>query len=105
MLGVEPVAELLAVSPPRVAVSWPPAQDETSGELDVQQYTLYRREAGALVPRPIASLPPASGSPGYSYEDADVEPGRTYTYYLGATDCTPAQSDLAQSSAVTVPSG
>jgi prepilin-type N-terminal cleavage/methylation domain-containing protein len=102
-LGVAPDAELTATSPPRVTISWPPALDENAGELDVQQYTLYRREAGALVPRPIASLPPAPGAPGYSYVDTDVEPGRTYIYYLGATDCTPAQSDLAQSPAVTVP--
>ena len=101
-LGVTPTAELSGLEPPSVTVSWPPAIDELSGELDVRQYTLYRRELSEPVPRPIASLPPSPELPSYTYVDTDVEVGKSYIYLLGATDCTPAQSELAASAVVLI---
>ncbi len=103
VLGVRPTAELNDLDPPSVTVSWPPALDETSGELDVWQYTLYRRKLGDPLPVPIASIPPGPAGPSYTYVDSDVEAGKTYVYLLGATDCTPAQSGLEQSGSVTIP--
>ncbi|HSG82127.1 MAG TPA: hypothetical protein VLC48_07750, partial [Gemmatimonadota bacterium] len=102
-LGVTPEAAVASVEPPAVSVSWSPAVDERAGESDVRQYTLYRRTTGEPIARPVASLPPDPGAATYTYVDADVEPGVIYTYFLGATDCTPAMSPLAQSPAVTVP--
>ncbi len=102
-LGVVPVAQVTGVDPLTVTITWPPAADERSGEADVMQYTLYRRELSEVTPRPIASLPPDQLLAVYTYDDTDVNPGETYEYYLGATDCTPSQSTLAQSGAVTIP--
>jgi type II secretory pathway pseudopilin PulG len=101
-LGVTPTAQQTGIDPPAVTISWPPAVDETAGEMDVRQYTLYRRESSETVPRPIASIPPGTIGPAYTYVDSDVETGKTYVYLLGATDCTPAQSGLAGSESVTV---
>jgi hypothetical protein len=103
MLGVIPAAEVTGLDPLAVTVTWLPALDELSGEMDVRQYTLYRRELSETLARPIASLPPSPSLPSYTYVDTDVEPGATYVYLLGATDCTPAQSSLAESAAVAVP--
>jgi hypothetical protein len=102
-LGVVPAAAVTGLDPFAVTVTWAAALDELSGEQDVRQYTLYRRELGEVLARPIASLPPNPDLPDYTYVDNDVESGKTYVYLLGATDCTPAQSPLAQSASVTVP--
>jgi prepilin-type N-terminal cleavage/methylation domain-containing protein len=102
-LGVVPAAEVTGVDPLAVTVTWAPATDEVSGEKDVHQYTLYRRELSEVTPKPIASIPPNPDLPNYTYVDNDVEPGATYVYLLGATDCTPTQSPLAVSASVTVP--
>jgi hypothetical protein len=104
-LGVTPTAQLTSDDPPSVTITWSAAVDETAGEMDVSQYTLYRREAGEPVSRPIASLPPGGAGPGYAYVDSDVESGKTYVYRLGATDCTPTQSELAGSNPVSIPGG
>lgn len=103
ILGVTPRAEVTSTDPPRITVSWSPALDELSGEHDVRQYTLYRREVSETLPRPLASLPPNPDLTTYTYIDTDVEAGVSYVYLLGATDCTPSQSALAASAAVTVP--
>ena len=87
----------------RVQISWLPALDERGGERDVRQYNLYRREASETTARPIASLPPNPDAAGYSYVDADLEAGKTYVYVLGATDCTPTASDVAESAPITIP--
>lgn len=104
-LAVAPTVRVTDADPPGITVRWPAALDETGGEQDVIQYTLYRREADATVPRPIASLPPGSDAQGYTYTDSDVEAGKTYVYLLGATDCTPTQSALSAASPITVPGG
>ena len=103
MLGVIPTVEVTAVDPPSVTITWVPALDERSGEMDVRQYTLYRRDVTEALPRPVASLPPDPTLTGYTYVDTDVEAGKTYIYLLGVTDCTPAQSDLAASPEVPIP--
>jgi len=103
-LGVTPRAEVSSADPPSVAVSWLPALDERSGEMDVRQYTLYRCELGEALPRPLASLPPNPDLTDYTYIDTDVGAGVSYVYLLGATDCTPSQSELAPSAPITVPS-
>lgn len=103
LLGSVPSVELTALDPFGVTITWAPAIDEIGGERDVRQYTLYRREISETLARPIASIPPDPVLTTYSYVDNDVEAGVTYVYLLGATDCTPSQSDLAQSSPLTVP--
>ncbi len=101
-LGVTPAATVVALNPPTVRVTWPPAIDETAGEMDVQQYTLYRKLVGTTMEKPIASLPPDPDVTSYIYMDSDVELGLSYVYGLVATDCTPAMSGMTRSAAVTV---
>lgn len=103
-LEVTPRAEVSSADPPSIAVSWLPALDERSAEMDVRQYTLYRHELGEALPRPLASLPPNPDLTNYTYIDTDVRAGVSYVYLLGATDCTPSQSELAASPPITVPS-
>jgi prepilin-type N-terminal cleavage/methylation domain-containing protein len=98
-LGVVPAVTFRDV-PPRVDITWAPAADERGGEEDVFQYTLYRRKVTETREEPIATVPPDAAVATYLYTDTDVEPGETYIYWLGATDCTPAQSTLAQSAPV-----
>lgn len=102
-LSVMPAANVTGLDPISITITWSPAYDERSGEADVRQYTLYRQELGELLPKPIASLPPDPDLSNYTYVDTSAEAGKTYTFFLGATDCTPAQSNLTQSPAVTVP--
>ncbi len=103
LLGSVPAVELTSLDPFGVTITWTPAIDEIGGELDVRQYTLYRREISETLARPIASIPPDPALTTYTYVDTDVQASATYVYLLGATDCTPSQSDLAQSSSLTVP--
>ncbi len=102
-LSVSPTASVTNLDPISITITWPPAPDERSGEEDVRQYTLYRKDAAEPLPRPLASLPPDPDLATYSYVDTSAEAGKTYTYLLGATDCTPAQSNLTESAPVTVP--
>lgn len=102
ILDSTPVA-LPVAGPPRVQLSWDPAYDERNGEEDVFQYTLYRRKTSETLAKPIASIPPDAGVTQYTYMDTDVEPSETYVYLLGATDCTPTQSDLETSLPVLTP--
>ncbi len=87
---------------PAVRLSWNPATDETGGELDVVRYVIWRREAGATGwGDPFRAIP--AGLTVYTYDDATVEPGKSYQYALAAQDCTPALSSLAQSVLVSIP--
>ncbi len=99
-LGVTPTA---VVAGPSVTISWPPATDERSGEEDVFQYNLYRRETTETTARRITSMPPNPDLATYEHVDNDVTSGKTYIYSLGATDCTPEQSELGQSGPVDIP--
>lgn len=85
-----------------VQLSWSPAVDETGGEKDVVRYVLWRRQAGATGwGDPFRAIP--AGQTSYTYQDATVEPGKTYQYALAAQDCTPKLSALAASGSVTIP--
>lgn len=102
LLGVIPTVTSFPGPPPWVDIQWQPATDERSGEEDVFQYTIYRRKLTETKAQPIASIPPDKNLASYLYQDTDVEVGETYIYFLGATDCTPSQSALAQSTPVPV---
>lgn len=103
VLGVALSASLISVSgAPAVRLAWSPATDETGGELDVVRYVIWRREAGATGwGDPFRAIP--AGLTAYTYQDATVEPGKTYQYALAAQDCTPTLSPLAQSGLVSIP--
>ena len=87
---------------PAVRLSWTPATDETTGEMDVIRYVLYRREVpnGGAWGDPFLSIPAGAGS--YTYDDASVTADSTYQYAHAAQDCTPSLSPLSTSVEVTV---
>jgi prepilin-type N-terminal cleavage/methylation domain-containing protein len=76
-----------------MVLSWTRAVDETAGELDVQNYIVWRRLNGATTwGDPIATVP--AGDPTPSYSDPVVHPnvGLTWQYAVAAQDCTPSFS-------------
>lgn len=82
-------------SPPDtfMALTWTRAVDETGGELDVQNYIIWRRLNGATTwGEPIATVP--AGDPTPTYNDPTVQPnvGQTWQYAVAAQDCTPSFS-------------
>jgi prepilin-type N-terminal cleavage/methylation domain-containing protein len=86
---------VIAGSPPdtTMVLSWNRAIDETAGELDVQNYIVWRRLNGATTwGDPIATIP--AGDPTPSYTDPVVLPnvGQTWQYAVAAQDCTPSYS-------------
>jgi prepilin-type N-terminal cleavage/methylation domain-containing protein len=86
-----------------VDLRWNAAVDEAGGERDVTRYVIFRRLVTDLAwGDPYLSIPPA-GTPTYLYNDGAVTSGVTYVYGLAAQDCTPTNSSLAASAAVTIP--
>jgi type II secretory pathway pseudopilin PulG len=83
----------------RIRVTFGKSNDEASGEKDVERYAIFRREAGMAWDEPIAVLG-KSGGP-YLWEDFDIQPGLNFEYGVAAQDCSPANSTILGSSAVT----
>ncbi len=70
----------------KVVVTWNSAVDQSAGEKDVEQYSIYKRSnANPLFGEPIASVP--SGSPNYSFTDTQVQTGDQLVYGIAAVDC------------------
>jgi type II secretory pathway pseudopilin PulG len=87
---------------PRVRLWWGPAIDQTGGEKDVERYVIYRRLTTELVyGEPYTSV--AAGQAVYNLFDTQVVRGQSYVYGLVAQDCTPANSDVRESSPVVIP--
>ena len=80
-------------APFRVHLQWAPSVDESSGEMDVVRYLIYRRSVGGDWGNPIVSIP--AGSESYVFDDVTVEPDSTYQYTHAAQDCTPTLSPLS----------
>jgi prepilin-type N-terminal cleavage/methylation domain-containing protein len=85
------------------ALSWSAATDETTGELDVARYVIYRQTTpiGTEWGDPFLSIP--AGKSTYTYSDQTVESGKTYRYALAAQDCTPTLSKLTESGNIVIP--
>ena len=85
----------------KVTVTWDKSLEETGGEADVASYFVERRLSsgtdwevlGNLLARNLAS---------YSFDDVTFKSG-SWVYGVVATDCTPANSPVTVSSAVTNP--
>ncbi len=87
---------------PQVLVSWNSSVDQSSGEKDVEQYSIYRRTTTELLfGEPLASIP--SGSPSYAFTDTDVEEGETWIYGVAARDCGGQSSSVQATAPVVVP--
>ena len=85
---------------PSVTLRWPASFDDGSGETDVLQYNIYRREvADPSFGSAMLSIPGGQPPP-YTFVDNGVESGVDYLYAVAAQDCTPAESPLLGSGAV-----
>jgi prepilin-type N-terminal cleavage/methylation domain-containing protein len=86
----------------KVTVTWSSSVDQSAGEKDVEQYSIYRRpNATALFSEPIASVP--GGTPTYSFTDTQVQAGDQLIYGIAAVDCGGQQSSVVTAPMVLVP--
>ncbi|HST07337.1 MAG TPA: prepilin-type N-terminal cleavage/methylation domain-containing protein [Gemmatimonadaceae bacterium] len=96
------VAVASAAPVTKVVLSWNPSVDQSSGEKDVEQYSIYKRASSATVfNEPIASIP--GGSPNYSFTDTQVQSGDRLIYGVAAVDCGGQSSAVATAPLVIVP--
>lgn len=84
----------------RVQVTFSASLDEASGEKDVERYVIYRRIVGNAWDEPIDQVG-GSKSPSYMWEDFDIQSGISFEYGVAAQDCSPANSSMLTSSAIT----
>ncbi|HWL38938.1 MAG TPA: prepilin-type N-terminal cleavage/methylation domain-containing protein [Gemmatimonadaceae bacterium] len=90
------------VTGPEVQLGWNPSLDQSGGEKDVEQYSIYRRASTELLfGEPLASVP--SGSPSYTYTDTNVQEGESWIYGIAARDCGGQSSSVAITLPVVVP--
>lgn len=85
----------------RVKLSWAASPDQEAGELDVWQYVIYRRVAGApLWEDPVMNLGKTVGAASYVVLLGGNTPGVNYEFGVSAQDCTPAVSTMVQATVV-----
>jgi prepilin-type N-terminal cleavage/methylation domain-containing protein len=86
----------------KVVVSWNSSVDQSAGEKDVEQYSIYRRkDTDPAFTEPLVSIP--SGSATYSFTDTQVASGDRWVYGVAARDCGGQSSALLSSPLVIVP--
>lgn len=86
----------------RVQMTWTASADETSGEHDVERYAIFRRVVGDPWGEPIDQIG-KSNSASYMWEDFNLQTGVSFEYGVSAQDCSPANSTMRVSSAITHP--
>ncbi|GMV11287.1 MAG TPA: hypothetical protein PKC83_17260 [Gemmatimonadaceae bacterium] len=84
----------------RYQMTWTASADEASGEQDVERYVVFRHVVGQPWGEPLDQIG-KSNSPSYMWEDFDINPGVTYEYGVSAQDCSPANSSMRTSAAIT----
>jgi prepilin-type N-terminal cleavage/methylation domain-containing protein len=96
------VAAAVGVPAAKVTVTWNSAVDQSAGEKDVEQYSIYRRTAATVIfSEPIASIP--SGTPTYTFTDTQVQSGDQLIYGIAAVDCGGQSSAVQSAPLVIVP--
>jgi prepilin-type N-terminal cleavage/methylation domain-containing protein len=86
----------------KVTVTWNSSVDQSAGEKDVEQYSIYRRgSATPLFSEPIASIP--GGTPTYTFTDTQVQSGDQLIYGIAAVDCGGNSSAVQSAPQVIVP--
>jgi type II secretory pathway pseudopilin PulG len=83
----------------RVRLTFGSSADEAAGEKDVERYAVFRRAVGFPWDEPIAVVGKAGGP--YLWEDFDIQAGTQFQYGVAAQDCSPANSSIMSSAAVT----
>jgi prepilin-type N-terminal cleavage/methylation domain-containing protein len=96
------LAVVSLVPSPKVVVTWNSSVDQSSGEKDVEQYSIYRRLAASpLFTEPMASIP--GGSPSFVFTDTQVQSGDQFVYGISAVDCGGQSSAVISAPLVIVP--
>ncbi len=97
-----PTVSMVYVSgvPDHVLMTFNASPDETSGEKDVERYAIFRRVAAGTWGEPISQVG-KSNSATYTWEDFNLVPGVTFEYGVSAQDCSPANSAMRVSPAIT----
>jgi len=98
------VVNVVATNSPstKVTVTWVPSIDQSGGEKDIEQYSIYRRVSTATIfNEPIASIP--GGNLTYSFTDTQVASGDKLIYGIAAVDCGGQSSGVQTAAVVTVP--
>ena len=86
----------------KVVITWSSSVDQSSGEKDVEQYSIYRRSAASpLFTEPMASIP--GGTPTFSFTDTQVQTGDQFVYGIAAVDCGGQSSAVVNAPLVIVP--
>ncbi|MEP7384585.1 MAG: hypothetical protein ABI910_23125 [Gemmatimonadota bacterium] len=98
--GIPIVANVNISGVDRVQVTWTASPDEAGGEKDIERYAVFRRVAGSSWTEPISQVG-KSNSASYMWEDFNLVPGVTFEYGVSAQDCSPANSSMRVSSAIT----
>lgn len=98
--GVPTVTMVTIAGVTRVQMTWTASADETGGEKDVERYVVYRRINGNAWDAPTDQVG-GSKSANYMWEDFDIQPGVTFEYGVVAQDCSPANSSMRVSGAIT----
>lgn len=96
------VAVASSVPSRKVVVTWNSSVDQSAGEKDVEQYSIYRRaNANPMFSEPIASIP--GGNPNYAFTDTQVQAGDQLIYGIAAVDCGGQSSAISTAPLVIVP--
>jgi type II secretory pathway pseudopilin PulG len=98
--GVPAVAMVTVSGVDRVQLTFTASGDEASGERDVERYSIYRRIVGDPWGEPIDQVG-GSKSASYMWEDFDLHAAVSFEYGVSAQDCSPANSAMRTSAAIT----
>lgn len=89
------------VTPTKVEINWTASVDQDIGEKDVERYMVFRRRTTETAwGEPVASV--AASQPTYMLDDTDLTPG-TWVWAVVAQDCSPSNSSLVITPAITLP--
>ena len=98
-----PIGAIVSISGvSRIQLAWTASADEASGEQDVERYAVFRRIVGDAWGEPVDQVG-GSRSPSYMWEDFDLQVGVSFEYGIVAQDCSPANSTMRTSAAITHP--
>lgn len=77
-------------APGEVHLAWGSSPDQDAGEVDVRQYVIWRKDAGASAwAEPLLVVRVEPGQATYDTTVLDNLPGTSYTFGIAAQDCTP----------------
>jgi hypothetical protein len=99
-----PVAAVYGTTPDSVTVKWTASPDQNGGLQSVQRYLIYRQPVGGASWGDPAADIAASAATSYEWQESDYAAMHgSWHYAVLAQDCTPTNSTITTSNAVTLP--